>query len=213
MTRNMVFLYKTNEDDRDCCAYIAAIPFRFECGHYFGSPNICGACYCGSNWANYEEIRTVLTEEEYGQLREFSDRIRQLGSGIKKGDERYQKGVALCEAIQPVYDKLNSEENEKFFAEIVEEETEWLMDEYGLNEDDIEDIFNDYGLSYRDRSVIGCVFRNAEECGREEAESLGYVERGSWAERYFDFEKFGDDLLEEEQYYELRDGRVVYLNY
>ena len=213
MSGKKVFLYKTNEDDRDCCAYIDSNPLRFECGHYFGSPNMCGACYCGGTWANYGEIRTVLTEEEYAQLREFSDQIRQLGSGIKKGDERYQKGVALCEAIQPVYDKLNSEANEKFFAEIVEEETEWLMDEYGLNEDDITDIFDDYILPYRDRSVISYVFRNAEECGREEAESLGYVERGSWSERYFDFEKFGEDLLEEEQYYELRDGRVVYLNY
>lgn len=213
MSGKKVFLYKTNEDDRDCCAYIDASPLRFECGHYFGSPNICGACYYGGAWASYDEIRTVLTEEEYGQLREFSDQIRQLGFGIKKGDERYQKGLALCKSIQPVYDKLNSEANEKFFAEIIEEEIEWLMEEHGLYGDEVEEIFDNYSLPYKDRSVIGCVFKNAEACGREEAEALDYVERGSWMEHYFDFEKFGEDLLGNEQYYELQDGRVVYLNY
>lgn len=213
MARNMVFLYKTNEDDRDCCAYIAASPLRFECGHYFGSINLQGACYSGSNWADYDEIKTVLTENEYEQLQEFSDQLRQLGFRIKEGDNRYQKGLALCEAIQPVYDKLLSDENQKFFAEIIEEEKEYLMDEYCLDEDDIEYIFDNYALPYRDRSVISCVFRNAEDCGREEAASFGYVERGSWIEQYFDFERFGEDLLEEEQYLELEDGRVVYLNY
>ena len=45
----------------------------------------------------------------------------------------------------------------------------------------------------------------------EEPVILGY--NCNWVKGYFDFEKFGEDLLEMEQYYELRDGRVVYLNY
>ena len=173
MARNMVFLYKTNEEDRDCCAYIAASPLRFECSHYFGIVNLEGACYCGGAWANYDEIKTVLTEEEYGQLRKFSDQLKQLGSGIKKGDEKYQKGLALCKAIQPVYDKLLSEENDKLFEEVIAEETEWLMDEHNLTEDEVEEIlFHEYALPYRDRAVIGYVFKNVDELGREEAESM-----------------------------------------
>ena len=34
-----------------------------------------------------------------------------------------------------------------------------------------------------------------------------------FAKPYFDYEKFGEDLLEDENYFELSDGRVVTLNY
>ena len=209
-----VFLYKDNSEDRDCCAYIEPKPMRWECGHYFGSVTLHGACYSGSKFASYEDIKTVLTEDEYNQLVKFSEEIRALGFSIVEGDERYNKGVELCKAIQPVYDKLLSEENEKLFEEIIEEEKEYLMDEYSFNEDDIEYIFDSYGLDYRDRGIVGCVFDNTYDLGYEEAFSFGYVNNNdSIAERYFDFEKFGEDLLEEEQYLELSDGRIVYLNY
>lgn len=209
-----VFLYKDNLDDRDCCAYIEASPMRFECGHYFGGVTLHGACYSGHSFAPYEDIKTVLTEDEYNQLIKFNEEINSLGYGINKGDDKYNKGVELSKAIQPVYDKLMSEENDELFEEIFEEEKEYLMDEYSLDEDDIEQIFNHYGLDYKDRSVVGCVFDNTYDLGYEEAWSLGYVNNNdSIVERYFDFEKFGEDLLEDEQYLELSDGRVVCLMY
>ena len=209
-----VFLYKDNSDDRDSCAYIETNPMRFECGHYFGGVNLHGACYSGSKFANYEDIKTVLTENEYNQLVKFNEEIKALGYGISEGDERYNKGVELCKAIQPVYDKLLSAENEELFEKVIEEEKEYLMDEYNFDEEDIETIFSEYYLDYRDRGIIGCVFEDTYNLGYEEAYSLGYVNNNdSIAERYFDFERFGEDLLEEEQYVELNDGRVVYLNY
>ena len=208
-----IFLYKENTEDRDCCAYIEAKPMRWECNHYFGSVILHGACYSGHNFAHYEDIKTILTEDEYNQLVKFNEEINALGFGIVKGDERHNKGVELCNAIQPVYDKLLSTENEELFNEVIEEEKEYLMDEYGFDEEDIEQIFDEYYLDYRDRGIVGCVFKDTEDLGYEEAYSLGYVERNTIAERYFDFEKLGEDLLEEEQYVELADGRVVYLNY
>ena len=208
-----VFLYKDNSDDRDCCAYVEVKPMRFECGHYFGSVILHGACYSGHNFASYEDIETVLTEDEYNQLIKFNEEIKALGYGIAEGDKRYDKGVELCKSIQFVYDKLLSKENEEFFAKIVEEEKEFLMDEYNLVEEDVECIFNHYGLDYRDRSIVSYVFEDAYDLGYEEAFSLGYIREDTFIERYFDFEKFGEDLLEEEQYLELNDGRVVYLNY
>lgn len=208
-----VFLYKENSDDRDCVAYIENKPMRFECGHYFGGVILHGACYSGGAFADYEDIKTILTKEEYNQLINFNKEIGELGHGIEKGDERYQKGVELCNSIQNVYDKLLSEENDKLFAEVVEEEKEYLMDEYGLDEDDVEQIFDEYGLDYRDRGIVGCVFDDVEEMGYEEANSLGYVDQNGVASRYFDYKHFGEDLLMEEQYVELSDGRVVYLNY
>lgn len=208
-----IFLYKENTEDRDSCAYVEASPMRWECNHYFGSVILHGACYSKHDFASYEDIKTVLTENEYNQLIRFNEEINTLGYGIVKGDERYNKGVELCKAIQPVYDKLISVENEELFNEVIEEEKEYMMDEYGFDENDIEQIFDEYYLDYRDRGIVSCVFSDTYDLGYEEAYSLGYVERNSVAERYFDFDQFGKDLLEEEQYIELNDGRVVYLNY
>lgn len=89
------------------------------------------------------------------------------------------------------------------------------MDEYNLDEEEVEKIFNEYYLEYRDRGIISCVFANAYDCGYEEAWGYGYIENGNTVqERYFDFEKFGQDLADEdERYLELDDGRIVVLNY
>lgn len=208
-----VFLFKDGLDDRDCVAYINKKPLRFECNHYFGGIHLEGPCWSGRSWnkINYDNIQTILTRNEFEQLIEFDNNIHNLGYSIKEGDERYLEGVKLCENIQPIFDKLNSEENEELFNRIIEEEKEYLMDEYSLDEDDVEFIFDNYYLDYRDRGVIACVWDNIEECAQEEAEGLGYVTAAN--ERYFNYEKFGEDLLEEERYLELPDGRIVILNY
>lgn len=210
-----VFLYKENSEDRDCCAYIEDIPMRFECGHYFGRVNLQGACYSGGDFADYANIKTILTEEEYNQLIAFNETINNLGYGIKNEDERYDKGIELCKGIQSVYDKLLSDENKKLFEKVQEEEKEYMMKEYNLDEEEIEKIFNEYYLEYRDRGIISCVFADAYDCGYEEAWSYGFIDNNNEVQKkYFDFEKFGQDLADEgERYLELDDGRIVVLNY
>lgn len=210
---NSLFLYRLKDsNDRDCCAYIENRPMRFECNHYFGRITIHGSCYWGGDFATYDEIETVLTREEYQTLIDFSNAIAQLGYGIKRGDERYQKGLNLCADVQYVYDKLQSDEAKEFFDEIWESEKEFLMDKHNLDEDEIEDIVDNYYHEYRDRSIISHIFESSYACGEEEAYALGYVQRNTVVERYFDFEAFGEDLLEDDCYHELHDGRVVYLN-
>jgi uncharacterized protein YneR len=201
-------------DDRDCVKYIKNNPMRFECGHYFGGVNLEGACFSSSfksESPRYSDITTILTEEEFNRLIEFNNAIGELGYGIKKDNERYMKGMVLCEGIQDVYGRLNSEDNDVLFEQVVAEEKEWLTDEYGLSEDDIEELFDNYGGEYKDRGIISYVFNSIEECAEEEAESLGYVTKEN--ERWFDYEKFGEDLLEEERYVELSNGKIAVLNY
>ena len=193
--RNYTFLFKENgTNDRDCVRYVELEDLKNNHLCIDGKFNVHGACYSKSlkeEDADYENITTVLTEEEYKML-----------CNPAKQD--------LTEIIK----KLESEENENLFNEVVEEEKEYLMDEYGLDEDDIAQIFDEYYLDYRDRGIVGCVFKDTEDLGYEEAFSLGYVDtRNSIVERYFVFEKFGEDLLQEEQYTQLADGRCVYLNY
>lgn len=61
-----LFLYRIKDsDDRDCCAYVDAAGPKFECNHYFSSINICGSCYFGGEFPEYEEIETILTKDEY----------------------------------------------------------------------------------------------------------------------------------------------------
>lgn len=189
------FLYKENFDDRDCVAYIDLTDLKNRHLCIDGKFNIHGACYCmslcGRNHdVNYEDIKTILTKEEFNLLCN-------------------PDGTDLTSVIE----KLESEENQALFEEVIEEEKEYLMNEYGFDEEDIEQIFDEYGLDYRDRGIVGCVFDDVEDLGYEEAWSLGYIECDSPMERYFDFAKFGEDLLENECYMQLSDGRCVTLNY
>ena len=193
--REYTFLFKENEtNDRDCVRYIDLEDLKKNDVCIDGRFNVHGACYSMSlkeEDADYENITTILTEEEYKMLCN-------------------PKGKDFTSIIE----KLESEANAELFEQVIEEEKEYLMDEYNLDEDDIDTIFDNYGLDYRDRGIVGCVFDDACDLGYEEAYALGYVDtRNSIVERYFDFEKFGEDLLEEEQYMQLNDGRCVYLNY
>ena len=210
-----LFLYREKAaDDRDCCAYIEAKNPRFECDHYFGGIGLHGACYSGHKFPDYKDIETILTETEYEELIAYNKAINELGYGIKKGDERYNKGIELSKSVQHIFDKLESSEAKEFQQSIIESEIEYLKDEYSLSDEDIKKIFDEYYLDYRDRGIVGCVFNDSSDLGYEEAWQLGYIKNGDTiAERYFDYEKFGEDLLEDENYLELDDGRVVSLNY
>lgn len=208
--RNKVFLYKIKDtDDRDAFAYIENSPLRFECGHYFGCINLCGAAYSGSDFADYDDIVTILTEEEYNRLIDFDKAISDLGFGIKKGDDRYNRGLELCKNAHDIYDKLNSTENDELFDELWEEEKEYLYDEFGLDDDDCEEIAAEYPLEYRDRAMVSYVFKSVEDCGYEEAQNFGDIPE--YLENYIDYESFGEDLINDsDSYYKLSDGRVVY---
>lgn len=82
--KEYVFLYRvTGEEDRDSCAYLENKPMRFECGHYFGRMILHGSCYCNSDWKDYGDIETILTEDEYNTLRKIDAEISKLGYGIR----------------------------------------------------------------------------------------------------------------------------------
>lgn len=209
--KRYVFLYRIKDEaDRDACAYLENKLNRFVCGHYFSPLGLCGSCYRGGCWEDYADIETILSEDEYATLRKINDELDKLGYGIKPGDERYQKGLALMEEIKPIFDKLNSEEADDFFQQIVADEMQIVMREQDLTEAEVEEAFDGYPLDYRDRSIIGAVYEDVEEAGREEAYALGYIEEGSIiCERYFDFERFGRDLAEGDSLQELTSGRCV----
>lgn len=211
--KDKVFLYRIKDgDDRDCCAYIEPSPLRFECGHYFGRPILHGSCYCNSDYAVYADIETCLTKDEYDKLIQFDKEISGLQYGITEGDERYQHGVALCAEVQDIYDKLNGDVNRKFFEKIQEEEKQYLKDKYYFSDADIEQIWSEYGLDYRDRSIVCSVWSDIYDAAHNEAYACGYIDTDE-QERYFNFDVFGSDLLENDDYIEVPSGRIVRLSY
>lgn len=189
------FLFKENgTNDRDCVRYVELKDLKENHICCDGKFNVHGACFSMSlkeNDVNYEDITTILTEEEFKTLCN-------------------PKGKDLTIIIE----KLESKENAELFEQIIEEEKEYLMDEYNLDEDDIETIFDNYGLGYRDRAVVGYVYDDTYNLGYETAWSCGYVSNNdSIMDRYFDFEKFGEDLVNDDDYCQLADGRCVSLMY
>lgn len=190
------FLFKENRtDDRDCVRYVELKDLKENHICCDGKFNVHGACFSmslkGDN-ISYEDITTILTEEEFKAL---------CNPGGKD--------------LTSIIEKLESEENTELFEQIIEEEKEYLMDEYNLDEDDIETIFDNYGLDYRDRAVVGCIYEDTYDLGYETAWSCGYVSNNdSIMDRYFDFEKFGEDLVNDDECYcQLADGRCVSLIY
>lgn len=207
-----VFLYKEQgTDDRDCVKYVEINRIgKLECNHYFPSIGTTGACYSMSldvDQIDFDNITSVLSKDEFVQLDQYNKAIHDIGYGITKGDERYQKGIELYNSIKPILDKLQSEENQTLFERVQQEEKEYMMEEYSLDEEEAEFIFNNYGLDYRDRGIVGYIFSDIDEAAQEEAEQLGYVTKEN--ERYFSYEKFVSDLLDGENYVEMPDGRII----
>lgn len=206
-----VFLAKElNSDDRDIVKYIE---FNgFECGHYFGGLHIVGACFSGFEKEfrdkvenDFENIETILTKEEFKHLFELDDKLNELGFGIEKDSDKYNKGMEIiAEFENTIGKKLSSDENKKLFEKIVADEKEYVKNEYDLTDEEVEEIFDNYGLEYQDRAIVGTIFNDKYDMIEEEKFSFGYDKQP-----YFDDESFGNDLLESESYLELESGKIV----
>lgn len=195
-----------DKDNRDCCSYLDA-KYREGVLHL----NTCGACFYGSSTRglpNYDTIETVLTEEEYNAV---SDYIR-VSKGILSNFEHLVKNSKPI--VEQAIKKLQSDEGKEFFEKIVADEKEYLKEQWNLSDKDIEDIFDAYPYEYKDRAIVGVIYEDYYELGETEALNVGYHSQsiGKIMDRYFNYEKFGEDLVEENgEYVELDDGRIVYL--
>lgn len=217
-----LFIYAENADDRDRVKYLEVSNKIFECGHYFRGLHLVGACFSTSfNGQDvtldnmdefFESVSTVLTKEEFSQLIDMDNAIDKLGFSIKEGDERYLKGCALYESIQPIIEKLRSPENEALFNKIIEEEKEFMLDEYNLSDEELEEIFANYGNNYQDRGIISYIYADYEELG-ENSESNDCVFREHEEYRdHFNFASFGEYIAGGDGYYTLSTGRIVSYN-
>lgn len=213
--KNRLFLAKVkNCDDRDAVKYIEFA--GFECDHYFGGLHIEGACFCGFEKDfrdlvenNFEELETILTKDDFIKLFELNDKIKALGFGISRDSERYKQGLEIIKEYENTIEKkLQSNENKELFQKVIKDEKEYVKNKYNLGDSEVDDIFENYGLEYQDRAIIGNIFRNFDDMVYEEKFNFGYDDQP-----YFDDESFGRDLLDSENYYKLDSGKIVSYNY
>lgn len=206
-----IFLAKIKDsDDRDCVYYMEFC--GFECGHYFGGLHLSGACFGGFEKEfreeienNFDNIETILTKKEFEKLFKLNDELKELGCGIERDSEKYKQGIQIMTEYQDtIGKKLFSEENEKLFEKVKNDEKEYIKKEYSLSDDEINEIFDNYNLDYRDRAIVATIFSDKYEMIEEEKISFGYENQP-----YFDDEAFGNDLLDDEYYLELESGKIV----
>ena len=215
MSREVVFFFRNDAEGGDRWINYLSVDERDSgIGHGI---YITGSCFSGRglNDVKSKDITTFLKKSEFKALQNFDAEMSKLGysSSIKENPEKMAKATELYNEIAPIIEKLKSEENQKFFDnKILPEEIEAMKDEFSFSDDEVQEVFNNYYQGYRDRSIVGSVFDNVEDLGREEADSLGVLSDDRY-DIYFDYEQFGKDLLNDDEYFELKDGRVVMLMY
>jgi hypothetical protein len=199
-----------NTPDENTCIYIEDTPQLLELDDAFVGVELHSAHYYWNVFLPYETVETVLTEQEYKALQEFATAIKEFGHGIVVGDKRHQNGIALCETVQPIYDKLCGEEGQAFFQHIVAEEKQAVMNRLKITQDEVDEAFQNYPFTYQDRSIIDYVVDGVAELGREEAyRVLGCPRNNFICETYFDFIRYGNDLLQIQAACKLKNGRCV----
>lgn len=140
----------------------------------------------------YEDINTILTEEEFNML-----------CNIK---------LLTKDSAQSIIDKLKSTENENLLYSIVDEEKEILMEEHGIDEDEYDSIASKFSDYYLDRHCVSIVYDNYEEVGQTYVDDCERLSQSLY--QYFDFESLGRDMVNDNStsYVVLTDNRIVCLN-
>lgn len=93
--------------------------------------------------------------------------------------------------------------------DLTEEQIDFLEkeNEYNINLEDLLDAIDNY--SYSKEAEICGTFNDVEDLAYQELSDLFNIPENIM--NYMDLERFGEDLLEEECYYELSNGRILYI--
>jgi hypothetical protein len=134
MSREVVFFFRNDAEDggRDWIKYLSVGERDIGAGHGL---SICGACFIGENLKEIDTktVTTFLKKKELKTLFNYEIEMRELGWNIKDDSVKMAKATELFKTIEPIIEKLKSEENKKFFEnKILPDEMEYLKDEFSL---------------------------------------------------------------------------------
>lgn len=215
-----LFLAKIeNSDDRDVVYYL---DFNgVDKNGYFSNINLNGSCFSGFKKElldivenDFDSLETIYTKDEIKKLFELDDELTKYKHDINANKEKVNEMMLkISNDINCMLDKLRSGDNEELFQNIVEEEKVWCMNEYNLSKEQIDDIFDNYNGNYQDRSIICTIYEDKEDMF-DNLRWNGCIEVSDYLVDYVDKERYISDILEEDNtFYELSDGRIVYYSY
>lgn len=189
MDKKVILFRIKDVDDRDVVMYVES-PIHRDCN---GDVIIGNHC-CSTRLNNaYEDVETFLTKEEWDAI--FTpDKTLSC-----KDDERFN-------------DLLSSERQSSFQSYIIESEKEYIMDEFGIGEEDYPELAENVtsnGFDF-DRSAIVRIYDDAEELATEYIENfVSNVAKNDLLLRHIDLVGLGEELAEDEYYHTLSDDRIV----
>ncbi len=184
-----VILYRI-KDKYDGCRYIELNNDSTIHLDYKGSPIVSNATCSTRIYEDFEDVETWLTEDVFSRM----------------------KNTDGNDTFSDVVDMIANGEHKEFETYVRESEIEKVYEEYALDEEDIEDIFDNYNNNdYFDMSVISYVWNDAYDVAKNYVDECCNIE--SWLTSYIDYNGLGEVIIEDGYYYELYDGRVVQYNY
>lgn len=189
------------------------LSFNFETRrNYFSGIGLYSSCTYSTCLKEYEDVITILSKDDYNLLKKYDSATTTLGCNIKEGSLRYNIGIEAMEMAKNIIKKLSSEENTKLYEDIIKKEKEYVSEEYNIDIGEVEDIFNNYPAPFKDRYIISNIYNSPEELAEEELREYSIMDNDNAYifNRYFDFETFGEDLInEQEDTFLLSDDRVI----
>lgn len=184
-----IILYRI-KDEYDGCRYIELNndgTIHVDC---YGKPIVSNAnCVMRIN-EDFDDVETWVTEDVFNRM----------------------KNTDGSDTFSDVADMIANGEHREFETYVRETEIEQMCEEYALDEEDIEDIFDNYNNNdYFDMSVISYVWDDAYDVAKDYVDECCNID--SFLTNYIDYEGLGEAIIGDGYYYELYDGRVVQYSY
>lgn len=184
-----IILYRI-KDEYDGCRYIELNSDGTIHLDYSGRPIVSNACCSTRIDANFDDVETWLTEDVFDRM----------------------KNTDGSDTFSDVVDMIVNGEHEEFESYVRESEIEKMYDEYGLDEEDVENVFDNYNNNdYFDMSIISYVWNDAYDVATNYVDECCNID--SFLTSYIDYDRLGEAIVSDGWYYELYDGRVVQYSY
>ena len=185
-----IILYRI-KDEYDGCRYIELNSDGTIHLDYSGRPIVSNARCITRIDENFDDVETWVTEDVFNRMKNTD------------GDDTFSD----------VVDMIANGEYKEFETYIRESEIDRMYEEYGLDEDDAEEVFDNYNNNdYFDVSIISYVWNDAYDVAKNYVDEYCNIE--SWLTNYIDYTGIGEAIVSDEYYYyTLSDDRVVQYNY
>lgn len=188
------FLLKINKENK-APIVVYVDPATLRKGRFrVDVPNMFQLSYIGE--VKYSDLTTLLTEEEFESIFHGDNYHGILYRAKSKGIN-----------IPAILNKVESEENEKLFERVIQEEKDYLINKEDMREDDVNYLFDCLG-DYRDSSALCRLFKNEKDLGEYYVDDNYNVD--SFLEKYIDYEAIGRCVLDDDtRYLKLPSGLIA----